>query len=156
MLFAHTETGVALNVNDDATIEKYRARFTPESMSGWTVKPVPPGTLDNAKDNGDGTFSNPNIPQPPTARLRLTRQDFRALVRGVFGGNAAAVAKLQTYLDAAKANAGTATADKAMRFALDSIQTNTDFSYEDADDIMSAIQFSGADKAAVLNKWPQA
>lgn len=130
-------------------------RFHPEWLAKQAFVVVPDGTLNGATDNGDGTFKNPPPPVPVFAANRLTRQDLRALVVQAFGGNGAAIVRLQTYIDTAATNVGTQPADKAMRYALQSLQQNMDFSLADADQIMTGLQFTAQDKAAVDALWPK-
>lgn len=89
--FAHTETGFAVNVivaDDEAA---YAARFNPDSMTSqvfadgvwsnvpWKIVHVPDGTIDGAKDNGDGTFSAPPSPSIPIPQpVALTKTAFEA------------------------------------------------------------------------------
>ncbi len=63
-LFAHTETGHALDVWPNDTEAEYLARFP--AASGWSVVQVPDGTVHGACGDGDGTFTNPSSPSVPT------------------------------------------------------------------------------------------
>ncbi len=66
-LFAHVETGKALDVQPNTSAAEYRARYTVEVTAGWDVVQVPNGTEHGAVDNHDGTFTNPSSTPVPSA-----------------------------------------------------------------------------------------
>lgn len=153
--FARIVNGFAIDCRVHASATELAACFHPVWLAQNPFVVVPDGTVHGARDNGNGTFTNPIVIPPPPVYRRLTRQDLRAVAKKAFGDNGAAVAKLQTYLDTAKANVGTTAADKVMRYAYDSIMTGDDFSFDDGDQIMTGLQFTAPDKAAVQALWPQ-
>ena len=75
--FAHTETGKALDPHQNDIEAKYRARFNPALIANWSIVQVPDGTLHGATDNGDGTYTNPVKPPPPTVYKTLTKTEFQ-------------------------------------------------------------------------------
>ena len=80
MLFAHIETGYALDVQENVTAEDYLARFTSDVSELWTVSAVPTGTQSGAKSNGDGTYTNPDPPPNPAPKFAaLDKSAFQAL-----------------------------------------------------------------------------
>lgn len=62
---AHVETGQALDVQSCQTTADYLKRYTAAVTAGWVASIVPDGTLHNAVDNGNGTFTNPVVRTPP-------------------------------------------------------------------------------------------
>lgn len=85
--FAHTETGIVLDAQCDKSMDDYKcrygagpqrpnendeayaARLEKSVAAKWKIVEVPEGTEHGAKDNGDGTFTNPQppvvVPVPP-------------------------------------------------------------------------------------------
>lgn len=122
------------------------------------VIPGVPGYMDIVRVIGTGKYYryNPDalVPtSPPDAELN--RKQLRALIIAAFGGNGAATAKLQTYIDVAVANVGTTQADKNMRYALESLRTDDRFAKDEATQLMLGMQFSAQDRNAVLTAWPK-
>ena len=68
--FAHIETGFALDPHESDSAEAYLKRFTEDATKDWLVVEVPKGTEHGAKDNGDGTFTNPTQPALPRPQKR--------------------------------------------------------------------------------------
>jgi hypothetical protein len=84
-LYAHIETGRALNVIEAASQAEYEARFTAEARAGWSVVTVPNGTQDNAVSNGNGTYANPTTASPQAVPRALTRLQFVRLCKSAGG-----------------------------------------------------------------------
>lgn len=66
-IFARIVDGSALDIQIVATINEAESRFHKDLVSTWNLNnqgfiEVPDGTKHNAKDNGDGTFTNPVEP----------------------------------------------------------------------------------------------
>lgn len=85
-LFAHVETGAALDPQENKTADEYLKRYAGELTKQWVVKQVPDGTVHGAKDNGDGTYTNPQPaptpepePLPDTVTVKLTQEQVAAL-----------------------------------------------------------------------------
>ena len=79
-LFAHIETGQALEPWPNDSSDDYLARFPATDTSAWEVVEVPDGTKHGAHVNGDGTYTNPPTPAPPApAPLAITKDQFSAL-----------------------------------------------------------------------------
>ncbi|CAB4188086.1 hypothetical protein UFOVP1169_56 [uncultured Caudovirales phage] len=77
MKFAHIETGAALDPQFDTDAGKYAARFAPGIMAQWVISQVPDDTQHGAKDNGDGTFTNPGPPPAKAVPLTLSATGFQ-------------------------------------------------------------------------------
>jgi hypothetical protein len=83
--FAHIETGFALDPIERVDEAAYRALFTDEVVSQWTVAEVPTGTLHNAKRNEDGTYTNPVIPDPVLTPVVFDKVGFKDYCYGKLG-----------------------------------------------------------------------
>lgn len=152
--YARIVSGLAVDVRVHATATELEACFTAAWLAAHPFTVVPDGTIHGAKDNGNGTFSNPTPPSVSTVDLFLDRKALRAHVTNVFGGGGAGTAKLQGYIDTAIADTATTAAGQNRRYALDALRQEETFSKTEAQQVMTALQFSGADKTAVLNAWP--
>ena len=64
-IFAHTESGKALQPLENASADEYLSRFTPDVTEGWVVTQVPDGTEHGATPDGHGGWINPSPPAPP-------------------------------------------------------------------------------------------
>ncbi len=62
--FARLVDGVALDCQILATATELAARFHPEWLAKHPFVVVPDGTIHGAVDNGNGTFTNPVLPEP--------------------------------------------------------------------------------------------
>lgn len=63
------------------TVEDYKASWGALAETTWsrhTFKQVTDGTVHGAKDNGDGTFTNPTVPTPSPVLKALTKAQFEA------------------------------------------------------------------------------
>lgn len=92
MLFAHIETGFAIDVIEASSQQSYEKLFAGDLVQKWTVVSVPNGTPHGAKSNGDGTYTNPStaVPSAPSAAL-LSASGFQdACETGLGGGTAGA------------------------------------------------------------------
>lgn len=71
--YAHIVDGHTTNVV--VTPPDLSLRFHPDWLAANPFVVVPDGTLHGARDNGDGTFSNPPAPAPPAPpELNATEQ----------------------------------------------------------------------------------
>lgn len=78
-LFAHIETGQALDPWNNDTQGEYLDRFSGVNTDGWVIAEVPDGTCHGAKSNGDGTYTNQIAPTPPVSFRALDKSQFEAL-----------------------------------------------------------------------------
>ncbi len=72
--FAHTETGQALDPRIEKSKQDYYDKSSELVRDDWIIIQVPDGTQHGAKDNGDGTFSNPAPPPKPQPAPVTTKQ----------------------------------------------------------------------------------
>lgn len=100
-------------------------------LQAWVS--VPDGTKNGAKDNGNGTFTNPPTISPP--EREYTKKEIRTKVDGVLG-----VPTRQGILEAIKTNADTTNAAKSARAALDAWLTDTSFTKTEFGQILQAFQ----------------
>lgn len=82
-LYAHVESGKAMDVQEDVSSTHYLRRFSGVNTSAWVVATVPAGTTHGAADNGNGTFTNVALPAPPM-NARLQRGERLDLLNDVF------------------------------------------------------------------------
>lgn len=111
--FARIVDGYALDCHVAASAAELAARFHPEWLARNPFIVVPDGTLHGAKDNGNGTFSNPPAPVSfPAAALDKTAAEFESWAIARVGN----VAAWQNLLEKCAAQAGTTDNDKAVRY----------------------------------------
>ena len=152
--YARIVNGVALDCRVQASASELVACFHPDWLTAHPFVVVPDGTLHGAKDNGNGTFTNPPPPAPITVDSTLDRRTLRSHVVTVLGGAGSGSAKLQNYIDTANTNTATTQTAQNMRLALDTYRNENLFTKTDAQQLMSALQFASGDSAAVLAAWP--
>ena len=152
--YARIVSGYALDCQSAASATQLVARYHPVWLAANPFTVVPDGTLHGAKDNGNGTFTNPPIATPLTKDLTLTKKEARALAVEVFGGAGAGSAKLQGYIDIAAASTATTAGAQNTRFALRAYDSDGSFTKDEASSIMTGLNFASGDKAAVLAAWP--
>lgn len=79
MLIAHIESGFAIDVWENDGIDAYKRRFAEDMITNWNIVEVPASTQPGAKDNGDGTFTNPIPPAPAPSQpkpIAINKQQF--------------------------------------------------------------------------------
>ena len=69
--FARLVDGYAVDCRVQASATELAACFHPDWLATHPFVVVPDGTVHGAKDNGDGTFTNPPIPPPPVPQPRV-------------------------------------------------------------------------------------
>ncbi len=99
--FARIVQGFAIDCRVHASATELAACFHPDWLAANPFVVVPDGTIHGAKDNGNGTFSNPIIPPPVLNDLLLARSDFIDHCISQFGG----AARFGAVIAAAKASA---------------------------------------------------
>lgn len=151
--FARIVNGFAVDCQVASSALVLAERFHPNWLAANPFVVVPDGTIHGAKDNGNGTFTNPNI-TPAQIDIVIDRKTARDLVVEVLGGAGAGSAKLQSYIDTANANTATTAAAQNMRYALNAFRTDDSFTKSEAAQIMTGLQFASGDRQAVLNAWP--
>lgn len=152
--YARISGGFALDCQVATSLDDLKSRFHPEWLAAHPFVVVPDGTIHGAKDNGNGTFTNPPPPTPPTIDVELTRKDFRNHIVTALGGVGPGSAVLQGYLDVANASTATTQSARNMRLALEIFRNENSFTKTDAQQLMNAIQFTASDQTQALNTWP--
>jgi hypothetical protein len=89
-LFAHIFGGEVLDPQPADDLAAYRAIYHDDVIAAWdeaghVFKQVPEGTEHNAKDNGDGTYTNPVAPLIPARLASLSKLEFMELVQSAGG-----------------------------------------------------------------------
>lgn len=133
--------------NAEAFLEKMFPGYT-----GWFL--LQQDVTNGAVEQANGSFVQPDISLPSTHRV-LDGRRLRKLVIAAWGGNGAAAAKLQIYIDAAEADTDQTNAGKIRRLSLGTLRKENEFTKSDADELMSGLQFLPQDKNAVLMAWPE-
>lgn len=104
--FAHIENGYVIDPYDHATIAEYKSRFG-ALADQWVIVSVPSGTVHGAKDNGDGTFTNPPPPplpgpnnpgNPYFGKKPIATKDFYAIAGRALGARYARLRKDDAFL----------------------------------------------------------
>ena len=99
-VYAHTETGCALDVWPNDTKEEYSARFLEvPGFDTWQIVTVPDGTRHGDLDNRDGTFTRPPIHTPPAESKILSKINFQDYAVSQLGGSVTGMARFQTIID---------------------------------------------------------
>lgn len=84
--FARLVGGSALDCQVAATVAELAARFHPDWLARNPFTQVPEGTLHGARDNGDGTFTNPVVPLPVLTPASISASEFQETCEAAFGG----------------------------------------------------------------------
>lgn len=151
--YARLVGGVALDCQVAGSTTELAARFHPAWLADNSFTVVPDGTTHGAKDNGNGTFTNPTG-SPPTVQARvLPWADLTAYLIGLLGGGTAGRAALGTIIKTCQASS--AGADNYFSAYL---QSNTSFAKADFISVLadvSTVIIPNGQKTAVANNWPQ-
>lgn len=128
--------------------------FFPYAPDDWVFQEVPEGTMHGAKDNGDGTFTNP---EPPTQITYQTMEkiDFMDHVYACLGGGLDGIAAFGAILMEARASTDPMVVAAMERYA--SANTfNRDESSVFLDILVAAsdVTFSQAQKDKIIADWP--
>lgn len=164
--YAHTETGFALDPWPNDTQPEYEARFAGIDKSQWHIVSVPDGTRQGAKDNGDGTYTNPSVPSHTPQPSALSGKEFFeyavAVLMTVNSANkAASMLRYGQIIAAMLAKAATdpmtAIAETSYRAAL----AGGHLTFADAEILIPALEANGAastitsaEATAILANWP--
>ena len=104
--FAHTEIGFALDPYESDSAEAYLKRFTTDATKDWLVVEVPNNTEHGAKDNGDGTFTNPAaVPAAPATPAVLSSTAFQDVCETALGGGSTGRARFGEIVRAMQTSA---------------------------------------------------
>ena len=152
--YARLVNGFALDCQVAASAAELAARFHPAWLAANPFTVVPDGTIHGARDNGNGTFTNPPPTPVVTVDKILLRKEARDHVITALGGSGPGSALLQYYLDIADANTATTAAARNMRLARDVIRNDMSFTKQETDSLLTALQFAASDRLAVINTWP--
>lgn len=159
--YAQIVNGQALNVIHGASVEEAKSKhFAPGYDGGnpgvdWEL--VPDGTQSGAKDNGDGTFTNPPAPSTSAPRV-LSKTAFQDYAVSQLGGIPTGMARLTEIMDATRDSSS-----GAVRFAFARYEAAVTFE-KDNTAALTAIMASdstvghitSAERAAILDNWPAA
>lgn len=155
-LFAHTETGFALDPQENASADEYRTRFAEGVSQGWTVTEVPSGTQHGAKDNGNGTFTNPVVSTPTPQPRILSKTQFQDYVVTVIGGVPDGMARFTEIMDATRDSAS-----GAVRFAFARYEAAATFEKDNTGQLTAIMandsttgHLTSVERSAILGSWP--
>lgn len=151
--YARIVDGRAYDCQTASSPAELAKRYHPQWLAANPFTVVPDGTLHGAVDNGNGTFTNPPIVQTYVDRV-LLRKEARDHVVQALGGSGSGSALLQYYFDVADASTATTVAARNMRLARRIIEVDTSFSKQEADQLLTALQFTASDRNAVISTWP--
>ncbi len=115
--FAQVYDGTAHNIVEGPTLDDAIAgKFSPdwvanEAAAGHVFTAVPDGTMHGAKDNGDGTFSNPAAPAAPIPQWNALdfKRRFTSAERIIIRAAAASNGAVYDFLDLLDTAAATGT-----------------------------------------------
>lgn len=152
--FGQIVSGHALNVVSGADVESALAQHFVGGYDGghpgvsWTQ--IPDGTRSGAKDNGDGTFTNPA--SSPGVPAILGKTQFRSYAVSQLGGGVTGMARVQAIMDATEAATG------AVKFCFTQYQDATSCVLADMTTflaiVLGASIITQDEHDAVLNNWP--
>ena len=154
--FARLVNGFALDCRVHASATEMAACFHPDWLAANPFVVVPDGTMHGAKDNGNGTFSNPIVAPPPVVDLLLARSDLIDHLITQLGGAArfgAVIAAAKTATDGTvaayyeKYSANGAPTTKA--------QAQTVFTAIRAAGLPAGSQVTVAEITAIVTNWPK-
>lgn len=157
--FARLINGVALDCQI-GTVSDLATRFHPVWLSKNPFTEVPDGTLHGAKDNGDGTFSNPVIVQPALIDLILSKSDFIDHCSAQLGSAATGQVRFGAIIAAARAST-----DGAVAFGISKYDSLSAVTKAQAQAFFTAIRQAGlpggaivtvAEITAIVTNWPKA
>ena len=156
-IFAHIESGFALDVWPNATQDDYEARFKAMPDFGtWQIVEVPADTKHGAKVNGDGTYTNPaSVVIPKTPRI-LSKTGFQDYAVSQLGGGVTGMGRFTDIMDATESSLSS-----TVRFAFARYQAADTFE-KDKTAILTQIMaadstvghLTSAERTAILDNWP--
>lgn len=86
MIYAHIETGVALEPQPALSVEDYiRLVAGNHDTSGWTIEKVPDGTAHGASPDGQGGWINPVLAPAPPQYKPQSQIEFITLCQDIGG-----------------------------------------------------------------------
>lgn len=153
--FARVNNGFAEDCRVHASATELAACFHPDWLAAHPFVVVPNGTIHGAKDNGDGTFTNPQPTIPVLVDLTQSRPAFVDYLVQQVGS----VTRAGTIILAAK-NA----ADPTVAAYWDQYTSNTSITKQFANKFMLALQaaslpagsiITNQERNAVNANWPQ-
>ena len=150
--FARLVRGIALDCRVQASATELAACFHPDWLAANPFTVVPDGTLHGAKDNGNGTFTNPVPPPVPVTPVIMTDKQFRKYAAQKLGG-AAAVGLIDI--------AAEASANGDVRFAYRAWTKAQTFEKDEVESLTAVLVagncMTNAQRNAIIGtNWPQA
>lgn|GEM_PF-1830406 len=113
--FARIESGIAFDPVVAASAEAAKAIFGPIA-DAWVFTLVPDGTKHGARDNGDGTFTNPIPRAVEPTYSSLSKVQFQDLCVVQLGGDATGRARYVSVMNQIKASTNPDTAFSYERY----------------------------------------
>jgi len=156
-LFAHIETGYALDVHDHPDEPSYAvwAKLIPGS-SNWTISAVPAGTVHGAKSDRQGGWVNPETPAPTPTPKVLSKTAFQDYAVSQLGGVPAGMGRFTEIMDATRDSQ-----NPAVRFAFARYEAALTFEKTNVAALTSIMasdttqnHITTQERADILNNWP--
>ena len=114
---------------------------------------LPDGTLDHATDNGDGTYTNPQIPTLPVIYKTLSKTEFADHCYAQLGGGITGIDRFGAILKAAAAST-----NDGVYAALDRYKSANTIEKANASTFIALLQSDGIltqqEANNVVNNWP--
>lgn len=157
--YARIQSGFAVDVQIAATATELAARFHPEWFAANPFTVVPDGTLHGARDNGNGTFTNPLPPPVVAIPLTVSKTAFMDVCQTAFGGGATGRQRFGAIIRACGASN-----DDEVRFVYERFQGAQTFDKQVVLQLMTLLISKGtalitpavnvAERTAIDTNWP--
>jgi len=150
--YARIVSGYALDCQVAATATELSARFHPDWLTANPFTVVPDGTIHGAKDNGDGTFTNPTPVIPAVVYALISASEFQETCEAAFGGGSVGATRFGKVMRDMSASADDLVFSVYQRFvkSITFDRTKTSLALHV---LQSATIITGAERTAILNGW---
>lgn len=151
--FARIVDGYAIDCRVHTSATELAACFHPSWLAVNPFVVVPDGTAHGAKDNGDGTFTNPAIQNPPASPATLSASAFQDLCVNNLGGNSIGETRFGAIVRTMSTSADDLVFSVYQRF----IKSST-FDKSKSIQMFQILQNKGImtsqERNAIINAWP--
>jgi hypothetical protein len=165
MFYAHVDGARVLDVQEDATLDDYKARFSHFVNGDWAShawKEVPEGTSHWAIDNGDGTYTKVPASVGPVSPVVFDLAEITAFLIAFLdpADSVSGLAKLRKIMEDSEAVSGTSNNSLICREFRDWFYSTLRFTRAELDLRLAALVggsvITAEQRTAINTSWPEA